>query len=58
MSWLWARLKEPSTWCALGIVGLALGIYLSTVVGWWRDFIYLSAAISAAGAILSEKGKL
>lgn len=57
MKWLRARFAEPSTWCALGIACLAIGVYLSTMWGWWREFIYLSAAISVVGAIKSEKGK-
>jgi len=56
MKWLRARLAEPSTWCAFGIAALAAGVYLSTMWIYWREFIYLSAAVSVVGAICREKG--
>ena len=57
MRWVRARFREPSTWCAFGVAGLAFGVWLSTRSGWWREFVYLAALFSVAGTLMHEKGK-
>lgn len=56
MNWLKARLTEPSTWSAMSSVLLAIGLYLSASVSWWRVPIYISAGCAVIAAIKKESG--
>ena len=58
MRWLRARAREPSTWGALSALCFAAGFYLMTEVGWWRDLIYVGAALAVVQAIKKESGNL
>lgn len=54
MNYLLARIKEPSTWTALGALGLLLGIPTGTI-----DAVHMIAGGVAAllGVLLPENGK-
>ena len=52
-----ARLREPSTWAALGAALAAFGIATDVTAETWGQIgLGLSAAIAAIGAILPERG--
>jgi len=57
MSWLVARLREPSTWSALSALCLAGAFSLIEDVSWWRDLVYLGAACAVVAAVLTEGSK-
>ena len=51
------RLKEPSTWAALGAFLAAIGIGTDVLPETWREVgVGIAAAVSIVGVVLKEKG--
>jgi hypothetical protein len=55
MKYLLDRLFEPSTMAGIALVLLGIGVYESTVLGWWRDFIYAAVLFGLAACVMAEK---
>ena len=53
----WRRLKEPSTWAALGSALAAFGVATDVTAETWGQIgVGIAAVVSIVGAVLPERG--